>query len=207
MRTFKTLAVLLVAVFAIQAMGQSIAGKIADAKTGTDVGTTLCYAILSADGGTEYYENGSSRRLTPFVTFLSATTDKSTAITFRVPDGNIAVASGANTTTSCPVAATNGFAANDVVIIRHQATDTYERAVLAAFATNNAIVLTAAPGTAMAAGDLIYRVAASGTIPINNTTANYYGDIIYSGKPGMPLMVDIDGTSACQINAVCATYK
>ena len=207
MRTFKTLAVLLVAVFAIQAMGQSIVGKIADAKTGTDVGTTLCYAILSGDGGTEYYENGSSRRLTPFVTFLSATTDKSTAITFRVPDGNVAVASGANTTTSCPVAATNGFAANDVVIIRHQATDTYERAVLGSFATNNAIVLAANPGTAMAAGDLIYRVAASGTIPINNTTANYYGDIIYSGKPGVPLMVDIDGTSACQINAVCATYK
>ena len=207
MRTFKTLAVLLVAVFAIQAMGQSIVGKIADAKTGTDVGTTLCYAILSGDGGTEYYENGSSRRLTPFVTFLSATTDKSTAITFRVPDGNVAVASGANTTTSCPVAATNGFAENDVVIIRHQATDTYERAVLGAFATNNAIVLSASPGTAMAAGDLIYRVAASGTIPINNTTANYYGNIIYSGKPGVPLMVDIDGTSACQINAVCATYK
>lgn len=207
MRTFKTLAALLVAAFAIQAMGQSIVGKIADAKTGTDVGTTLCYAILSGDGGTEYYENGSSRRLTPFVTFLSATTDKSTAITFRVPDGNVAVASGANTTTSCPVAATNGFAENDVVIIRHQATDTYERAVLGAFATNNAIVLAADPGTAMAAGDLIYRVAASGTIPINNTTVNYYGDIIYSGKPGLPLMVDIDGTSACQINAVCATYK
>jgi hypothetical protein len=171
------------------------------AGTGTDVGTTLCYAVVSA--------NGSSGD-TAVVTYLNATSDLGGSVIKFYTVTDPARATGANTTVTLAVAATNtaAWADGGIVVIRHMATDTYERRILAApwsTATTN-LKLTAAPTTTMAAGDLIYLGTAAGTIPVGAATKELTGDGIYCGQRGKPLLVEIDGTSLCQINAVCAKY-
>jgi len=186
------------ALCALFAMPLSAADAIpAFAGGGTDVGTNLCYAVVSANGK----DQG-----TPVVTFLSATSDlSSSAVTFYSA-GTPTYANYVSTTTSCPVASTNGFAANDVIIIRHVAADTYERRIVDTFTSATNLTVTVAPTTALAVGDLVYKATAGGTIPVGNTTLTLNGAGIYAGQKGKPLLLEVNGTSACQVNAVAATY-
>jgi len=165
---------------------------------GTDVGNTISYAVVSARS-----ENGGA----PVVTYVSATSDKSgSVVQFYSVDTNQVATTASTATVYLPVSATNGFASGDIIVIRHMTSDTYEKRILTAFNTNGVLILTAAPGTATAVGDLIYKVTAGGTIPVGAATATLYGEGIYAGQKGKPLLLEVDGTSACQLNAVCAKY-
>jgi hypothetical protein len=69
-------------------------------------------------------------------------------------------------------------------------------------------VVTSAPTTAIASGDEIWPMTTAGFIPCGAaTTLSLVGNGIYSGQPGKPLLLEVDGTSSCQINAVSATFR
>ena len=172
--------------------------KVVFAGGGTDVGNTICYAVVSAASA-----NGG----TPVVTYLNATSDLSSSkVTFYTYGTNTFVNAAQPGTTFIPVNATNGFVNGDVIVIRHVATDTYEKRILTTFTTNGVLVVTAAPTVATAAGDVIYRVSAAGSIPVGAATLALTGEGIYAGEKGKPLLLEVDGTSTCQLNAVCAKY-
>lgn len=168
------------------------------AGTSTDVGTTLSYYIASA-----YSENGGA----PIVTYVNATSDKAASVLQFYTCTTACMVTGVNSTVTIPMA-TNGFSgyvANAILILRHTATDTYERRIVSTATTTN-VVLTAAPTTATAYGDLVYVCTAAGAIPVTATTKELDGPGIYAGQAGKPLLVDLDATSACQINAISGYY-
>lgn len=174
---------------------------------GTAVSTTLSYAVVSA-----YSANGG----TPVVKFLSLDSDKAASklqfYTVTAPT----TANYVSTTTSLPVASTNGFVVNDIIVIRHQATDTYERRVITTFTSATNLTVTSAPTVALAVGDMVYDATAAGFITYGiihsegmgtNTIVAPGGGGIYSGQPGMPLLMEIDCTALGHINAVHASYE
>lgn len=196
-KLISTLLVLAVVCLPAQLFAQS--GLKSTATGGTDVGTTLCYAVISANG---------NNQSAPVLTYLNATSDKAASVVQFYTAGTPVRADVASSTTNLVVASgdTNGFAANDVVIIRHLATDTYERRILTPNTTATNLNLTVAPTTTVAVGDLIYKATAAGSIPVGNATKELVGPGIYAGQRGKPLLLEVDGTSACQINAVAASY-
>lgn len=173
-----------------------VADKTGHSAGGT-AGTTVSSGILSSRGNT-----GNA----PTVTYVSATSDKSTS---KILFYNVATSTGitgANTTTSIPVTATNGFAANDILIIEHQTTDTYERRIVSSV-TATAVVVTVAPTTATVSGDVLHDCTTASSIPVGAATVSAIGNGIYVGQAKKPLLVEVDGTSACTLNAVTANYR
>jgi hypothetical protein len=164
---------------------------------GTDVGTTLCYAVISANGRAQ---------VAPVITFLNVTSDKATSVVQFYTLGSPTGASQTNATVSVPVGSTNTFVSGDVIVIQHLADDTYERRVLTTFTSSTNLTLTVAPTSAVVPGDLIYRATTAGFIPCGAATLSLTGSGIYSGQPGKPLLLEVDCTSAGQVNAVCAVY-
>lgn len=164
---------------------------------GTDVSTTLCYTVVSANSK----NNGQ-----PVVTYLNATSDKAASVLTFYTAGTPTSCNYTNTTVSIPVNSTNGFAANDVIVIWHKLTDTYERRIVDTFTSATNITVTVASTAATVPGDQIYKATAAGTIPVGNATKELNGTGIYSGQRGKPLLIDLDGTSAVQVNAASAIY-
>lgn len=165
---------------------------------GTDVGTTLCYTVVSANG-----RNGQA----PVLTYLSATADNATNTVKFYTVGAPARCVTTNTTVTIPVASTNGFGSGDIVVIRHHLTDTYERRVLDTLTISTNLVTTVAPGESVVPGDLIYKATYSGAfIPVGNATIGLAGNGLYAGQAGKPLLLEVTGAAACQVNAACANY-
>lgn len=150
----------------------------------------------------------------PVLTFLNASALHASATVQFYSCTNFTDAKEATTNVRTNyVGSTNGFSVNTVVVVRHLATDTYERLVMAPPNTTN-IVFASDPATPLAVGDLIYQQTAGGTIQVatnnvaNNFTINLLGDGIYSGTPGRPLLIDCItavGTNG-QIKAVSAKF-
>lgn len=167
---------------------------------GTVVSGALNYAVISA-----YSATG----LPAKVTHIDGTSDLATSkfLFYSVPA--YCGITNTNTTVTIPVNQTNGFAANDIVVLRHVATDTYERRVITSLVSNS-IVLTVAPTVAVRNGDIMYTCRTNGFIPRSNSSTNTVVDSptgFYTAQPNLPLLIDLDGTSACTINLVNATYR
>ena len=160
---------------------------------GTDVGTTLCYAIVPDTG-----QNGS----TPLVTYLNATSDKAASVVQFYNITNTLIAQAAGSATNVYVAATNGYGDNAVVIHKSIASGTLKRLVVYAPTASTNLAFTTTPSPAIAAGDSLFLCVTSGSIPVGNATKELDGGGIYAGQRGKPLLLEVDGTSACQINAV-----
>lgn len=168
---------------------------------GTDVGNTLCYTVVSRSGV----------KPTPVLTYLNATSDKAASVVQFYNAGVPVAASLTNSTTSIFVSITNAntaFTTNGgIIIINHVATDTYERRILTGGGTGTNLVVTVAPTSAVLPKDLIYQATTAGSIPVGAANLSLVGPGIYSGTPGRPLLLEVDGTSACQLNAAAADYK
>lgn len=177
--------------------------------TAVSVGTTngntaLSWAIVPAKSA----NNG-----TPYVTYLNASSDL--AFNQGVYAYQITTNTTANfvsTTTSVPVAQTNGFTVNDVIIIRHLADENYEKRVVTTFTSGTNLTLTVAPMEALAIGDLVYRCQTNAGPNIAMTTSNVtlIGSIsgpIFSGQKGMPLLIEVNATTKGAVNAVTAVYQ
>jgi len=180
------------AVACITAKAESFAGSAAKDGVGTN------FMVIPAGGGT------------PVVTYLNAFGSNSTALVNYYYSTNATKAIGTNTTVTCPVASTNGFAtAGRIVVLQHAGKNphiAYERLIVASASGSN-IVFTAAPSTAVAAGDGFFLQQLAGSIPTTTTNISIAGSGIISGENGKLLLLDCSGTTNATINAACATYK
>ncbi len=175
------------------------------ATVGTALGATSSWAVV---GNNVDIPGGG----TAIVTYLNATaagadTNAAYIQFYDCTNKTIATAATVNTRTNT-VQSTNGLAAGDIVVIKHVATDTYERIILTTTITTNRIVFAADPVSPLAAGDIIYEQRARGKIPfVNTTTLNLSGDGIYSGQKNHPLFLEAVGTVTPVLNAVNAKFR
>lgn len=166
---------------------------------GTGVSTTLCYNIVPPKGA-----------LIPCVQYINVTSDKAASvIQFYTAGTPVVITATQSYATNILTAVGTGFSGSDVVVVWHKTSGTFERgAVSSAGATS--ITLSANLGTKATAGDLIYKMTASGSIPVGAATKelNAPGGAVFTGQgSNKPILIDIDGTSACKINAVCVVYR
>lgn len=196
-KAFSRVGKLLVAAFAMLALGWP-----AEAQTfsggGTDVSTNLNYYIVTARGA------GTAR-----INFISATSDKAgSLVTFHTSGAPVTVTAAGAATNTVTAVGTGNFAAADVVVVRRAVADTYERAVVDSVTATN-ITFTANLGGTTAAGDLLYKASTNAAIPVGNATVtlNAGGGGLYNGREGRPILVSLDGTSACQINTISGTFE
>ena len=193
-----------VAAMPMAAPAQSISGT---AQSGfsactTNGATTLSYAIVSANSA-----SGGA----PIVTYVNAASDKANSrLQFYRVDAATS-ANFSNSTVTLPVNSTNGIGdGSGVIIIRHVASDTYEKRTLTTSTGSTNLVVTVAPLGTVAPGDLIYHATQTGAGCIRwGASTNSVGPSngpLYSGQAGLPLLVEIDATTVGEVNVVSGNY-
>jgi len=165
--------------------------------TSTDIGVTNTYYIAPA-----------TLKGQPVVTYFSATSDKA-ASTIKsytaaapIPVTATAAASQAVVTHASGASA---FAANDIVIVRSVSGDTYQRCVVASD-TATTVTFHENLNFALAAGDQLYIATSKASIPVAAATVSVLRET-FTGTESRPLLIDLDGTSASQINLITVEGK
>lgn len=165
--------------------------------TSTDIGATNTWFIAPAD-----------RAGQPVVTYFNATSDLSTATIkgYNTAPGipvTAVAASGQAVVTHASGAA--AFAPNDIVIVRSVANNTYQRCVVASD-TATSVTFHENLSFALAPGDQLYIATINSQILVAAATVSVLRET-FVGVEGRPLLVDLVGTSASQINAITVEYK
>jgi hypothetical protein len=108
--------------------------------------------------------------------------------------------------TTVTVAATNGFAVGDLVILE-KASGAGTNATIASFGSTTNLVFTQNV-FATVPGDQVYDAGASPTsLSVGSNSVTLTGDMIYVGNRGRPVVVRVNGTSACSLDAITARYE
>ncbi|MCX6915756.1 MAG: hypothetical protein NT167_22375 [Verrucomicrobia bacterium] len=108
--------------------------------------------------------------------------------------------------TTIDVAATNGFATGDWVLVE-TAAGVLTNGTIASFTGATNIVF-GGNVCATVPGDQIYRLSSPVTLSVGAVTnKTYTGDMIYVGNRGRPVVVKINGTSGCTLDAITARYE
>jgi hypothetical protein len=177
----------------------------------TNKANQLSYAVVSqrsANGGA------------PAIRALNAGSAMATAVVQFYKVTAQATVTHTNSTTTLFVNNTNGFSsgASDVIIIRHNADDSYEKRILQSSgqSASTNLSVTVAPVGTVVPGDQIYRCstttaekALAGTIfwGASTNTLSAGGAPIYVGQPGLPLLLEINSSgSDASINVVAGDY-
>jgi hypothetical protein len=165
-------------------------------KTG-DAGTTLSHVVIPAGGRDRIrlqYVNATSDKAGSLLDFKASTA--STAVT-------AASAANQKVINAVPYA---GAAQNDVVVLFSFATGTAVRGVVDAVnAVAGTITLKANLGLALSPGDKVHLMASRGQIPVGNATKEANAPTVFTVAEG-PVLIDLDGTSACRINLAAGEY-
>lgn len=166
--------------------------------------SALAWAVITARSG----NNG-----TPVVTFLDYGTDLAKAVLQTYKVNAQATCTFTNSTVTIPVNNTNGFnaAGSAVIVIRHMLSDTYDRCVLTTSTGSTNLVVTQAPVTTTVPGDKIYQCVTTGagslvvsTVATTNNLAAPGG--IFVGQQGLPLLIEMNGTSAASLFAASGYF-
>lgn len=166
--------------------------------TTAQIGVTNANFIVPAKGGTAR------------VQFLSATSDKAASVVaFYNPSASSRISIATNASQTFVYGPGSGtFTAGDYIVVRNLAADTYQRMTVASATTTNIVTsqsLTYAP----AIGDIVYKMAKVGSIPVGAATKelNAYGGGIFNGAVNQPLLLDLDSTSAAgTLNVVSGIF-
>lgn len=178
----------------------------------TNGASTLSWVIVPA--------HSSIANATPVITAIDATTDKLAAKIQSYKVLETTVATFTNATVSIPVNTTNTGSKWDsgTIIVRHLLTDQYEKRSLATSGGATNLQVSAATLETVVPGDLIYKVSTTGaaalTVTTNGAAASLglsynraTGEALLVGQPGMPLLLEIDGTGAnATLNSATAKY-
>lgn len=171
--------------------------------TGTAQGTTNNFFVAG---------NYTVTPSTPIVRYINVSSDLATSkIRFYALTNPVTILNPTNSgTTNFVCSSTNGFAANNFVVIKHVLTDTYERLPLFLVQNTNQLVVKFPPVTQCTAGDILWYANPTGSIAVgatSNSVPTGAGSFIYAGQYGRPLLIEIDGTSTATINAVSGDYR
>jgi len=161
---------------------------------------TLATALFPAQG-----------RQTPVLVAFSATSDKAGSVVDVYTYDNTKTtvdASSASGQTVLSVTATTGFDTSDRILIQH-ANGTLETGVVNTIQAGVSLTLTANLVNTTAVGAVVFELKKVGTFACGATTvANYGGpNGIVGGVPGSPMVIVLDGTSACSINTATVQYQ
>lgn len=167
----------------------------------TASGTTLAsYVIPIGDGH-------------PSVTYVNATSDKAGSVLqfYKATSGSHTLAIATNASQAVVwVPDGTKYSANDVVVLRHKLStgDIYERLVVSS-ATSTNLTMTGNLSTAVLVGDQLWKMTKYGTIPVGAATKEVASSVaygLYNAPGGRPVLLDLDGTSACKINLITGRY-
>lgn len=186
---------------ATPSFGQAFSG------TGTAISTTTSYYISPINSGAGI----------PTITYIDANltgadTNSATALVrFYTPGEKQALtgasASGASTLT----ASTNGFAANDVLVVRKRSTDTYQRVTISSL-SGSTITLNETLSFALTTSDEFYKMTLAGYIgnnihqPYGKIVANANGAPIFVGKAGRPTLTEAFGAATPILRNVSGVF-
>lgn len=166
---------------------------------GGSVGTTNSYFVI---GAKSVYGGA------PLVTYVDATSDLTTSVIQCYRVGYVMRATVTNSTTTVYVDAVPSGATNaGIIVIRHLADDSYERLAVTSTSSSTNLTTTVAPATTTVPGDFVYYMHTNGKIPVGNTNKAVSGVGIFAGQKDLPLLIEVNGTSACTLNAVRAHYE
>ncbi len=194
---------LFTAVLVVAALVCSPALAFEGALTAHATGTTEASVIMPADNNSR-----------TAVLALNATSDKAASkLSVYWSDGVTTSVDAASSSTTLYVASTTGFAENNLIAIQTSGGSVIYRAVSAVSAGESLTLTSALPSTHGNVGDAVYLLAAASTntdaeIPVGNATkelTNRLGVII--GPSNSPLLVILDGTSACAVNYLTWGFK
>jgi hypothetical protein len=170
---------------------------------GTAVSTNESFVVLKASGD----QGGQG---VPRVEYLNATADTATGelVFWEAGDPVELTASSSGTTNILRCVGTT-FVTNSLIILRHLATDTYERLLVM---TNSAtsVTLTNATAAAVAKGDLVYLLTPGPRLPVGNATKEYApANPLYSGNEARPTLIRLLGlgTNTVRINLVSGRFN
>lgn len=197
MKFFKS--ILAVATLAALALSGSIQAQTATFAGPGSTGTTLSSYIMP----------GVTNNGIPRVQFISATSDKSTSVlTFYSTTVSSQVTNTSASGQAVISAPGSSFSASDVLVVRSVANDTYQRLIVSASTVSN-VTATANLSFALAPGDIVYKMTSNGTIPVGAATISHNAQSggVYNGQRGKPILIDLDGTSACKINIVSGYWQ
>lgn len=180
---------------------------------------------VSAGGGTlnsnlAYYivPGNSSKAGGPAVEYLNVTSDAATGkVVFRTETNSATLSAASSGTTNKIYVASGGaaFISDSIIVLRHAASETYERLIVLG-STSTTITLTNATALAVAKGDTIHQMSASGSLPVGNVCLSTPPSKefappspLFRGEPGEPLLVEVTGagTNVYSINAISGRYN
>jgi hypothetical protein len=196
MKSFKSLMFAALTFVALAAPSFAASPAQTFAATGTAIAGTNSHVIISGRGA------GIAE-----IDHLSVTSDKATSYAlFYTAGSGLTATLGTNASQAVHYfPGTGNFAANDKVVLWHAASDTFERLVVSAVAATT-VTFTANPTAASVAGDVLYKMTAGAMIPVGAATLTVAAPC-YRGQKGLPIYLEVDGTSACKINAVSGRYR
>ncbi len=147
------------------------------------------------------------------VHYMNVTSDLATAtIKFYRTGAPVKVTTASGSTTNVLGLTAADAAAftttNQIIVVRHVATDVYERAVNLT-PTGNTVKFVPATAATVAAGDLVYVCTLIGPgLPVNSIAGKEFisSEGIACGEPGEPLLIELDGTSVCKLH-VAGKYR
>lgn len=166
--------------------------------SGTGVGsTTLSYLAIPGTYGL------------PRVQYLNTTSDLSNSVVKLYKSGAAIVATAPSTNGTSVVNApgTGNVASNDVIVVWSPTTGAIERLVVSSVAAGTITT----SGTLVydhPTGSTVYKMTSAGTIPVGAATKelNAQGGAIWNGQSRLPLLLEVNGTSACSLNSVSGQY-
>jgi len=161
-------------------------------------GVTNSWAILPAPS----LNNGA-----PVVTYVNATSDKAGALIQCYRVAAISTASLENSTTSIYVDANPTPSNACILVIWHKTAETYERLFATAASTATNFVTSVAAATTVYQGDKVYTMEKAGSVALGAATVSVNGTGVFYGQLGLPLLIDVDGTSACKVNSLSGYYQ
>ncbi len=170
----------------------------------TNNGTTATATVI--------IPNKSSNDGTPVITYLNYGSELATSrVQFYKATAQTQAQYSTNVTVTLSVGQTNGFASGDVIIIKHATAgaESYEKRTLTTMTASTNLIVTVAPVQVVTPGDIIYRVTTvgAGWIPVGVATNSITAaNGLYAGQKNTPLMLEITGTSTCQIPVVSGFY-
>lgn len=160
------------------------------AQTGT--GTTLASVMEQSPG------------LVTVLSYVNATSDKAGSVLQFYTAGAAINPTSSAAAAQKDVVVPDGtaFSGGNIVVLYDVATDTCQRAVVDSVSTNTVTFL-ANLAFVLGTGDEMYIMTAGATIKVGAATKelNAAPGLVYASRRGRPLLIDLDGTSACSINA------
>lgn len=171
--------------------------------TSTDVSTNYSYYVVPRWLG-DYAASTKSE-----VQYVSMTSDLATSkLTIAVCTNGATLTADSVTNLLKCAATAHGIVSNDVVVVEDVSARTYEYARAVAVTTTSITLLS--PGVAFSpgAGDKVYEATTAAQIPCGAATVTLApAKKIADAASDAPMLLSIDGTSACQINIVNGEYR